>query len=463
MKDELVKERLYQKYIEPTKKDREEYIGIEIEMPIVNLEKKAVDFEIVHRITGKFMERFGFQVTGRDDRGNVYSAACQSSGDILSYDCSYNNLELSMGRKKELHTIYRKFRDYYTFLQNAFAKYHYTLTGMGVNPYRIYNHNVPIENGRYRMLFHHLNSYRKYKIPMYFHDYPAYGTFSSASQVQLDVRYEDLLTTLNAFSKLEPIKALLFSNSILIGEHENLLCCRDTFWENSTHGINPHNIGMYECDLDSIDDLQAYIESTSIYCVERGEKYINFAPINIMDYFRQTSVRGEYFEDGVYKEIDVYPQIDDVAYLRTFKFEDLTFRGTIEYRSVCCQPISDCMTVAAFHLGLSERVYRLNEIFEQDHVIYHHGYNAAELRKMLVRDVLPSFINEDDIYELARRVVELAAEGLRERGFGEEIYLNPLYERIEKRTNPAKRMLELKNQGVDMGEIVRIYAKLEDE
>lgn len=57
---------------------------------------------------------------------------------------------------------------------------------MGVNPYRIYNHNVPIPNGRYRMLFHHLGSYKKYQLPMYFHDYPEFGTFSSASQVQLD-------------------------------------------------------------------------------------------------------------------------------------------------------------------------------------------------------------------------------------------------------------------------------------
>ena len=26
---------------------------------------------------------------------------------------------------------------------------------------------------------------------------------------------------------------------------------------------------------------------------------------------------------------------EDIRYLRTFKFEDLTFRGTIEYRSIC--------------------------------------------------------------------------------------------------------------------------------
>ena len=53
---------------------------------------------------------------------------------------------------------------------------------------------------------------------MHFHSYPEYGTFSGASQVQLDVEYDKLVLTMNTFSRLEPIKVLLFSNSVLLGE-----------------------------------------------------------------------------------------------------------------------------------------------------------------------------------------------------------------------------------------------------
>ena len=60
MNENLIKEALYQKYIEPTKKKRESYIGIEIEMPILNLDKKPVDFAIIHKITDRFMEHFQF-------------------------------------------------------------------------------------------------------------------------------------------------------------------------------------------------------------------------------------------------------------------------------------------------------------------------------------------------------------------------------------------------------------------
>lgn len=197
-----------------------------------------------------------------------------------------------------------------------------------------------------------------------------------------------------------------------------------------------------------------------IYCVERGEKYINFPPVRIMEYFDLPYVEGEYYEDGVYKKIRVVPQISDLQYLRTFKFEDLTYRGTIEFRSVCCQPMKDCMTVAAFHLGLKNQLHRLEELLNKDHVIYHHGYTPGELRRMFVRDQLPSFVDQDALYELVQAVLDLAREGLENRGYGEESFLVPLYARMKDRTNPAKRLLNLRDQGTDLEDIILEYGQL---
>ncbi|MGN1127130.1 MAG: glutamylcysteine synthetase, partial [Ruminococcus sp.] len=364
------------------------------------------------------------------------------------------------GRESNVCGIKERFSLYYKFLQKNFKTYNYTLTGMGVNPYRNYNHNVPIPNGRYRMLFHHLNSYTKYKdVPMYFHPYPRFGTFSSASQVQLDVEMRKLPLVLNTFTKLEPIKAVLFSNSPLNDNGENLLCCRDMFWENSTHGINPHNIGMYDCQFSTEEDILSYIETTSIYCVERDNRYINFAPTKITDYLNKEEITGEYYENGEYREITFKPSIDDIEYLRTFKFEDLTFRGTVEFRSVCCQPIEDSLTVAAFHLGLMENLEKLSSLLEKDRTIYGHGYNATELRKLFVKSELPEFVDQDKLYSLIKEILDLAYDGLRSRNKMEEQLLLPLYKRAEKRTNPAKTMLTLKKQGVDLQDIILEYSK----
>ncbi|MBR1730887.1 MAG: glutamylcysteine synthetase, partial [Ruminococcus sp.] len=292
----------------------------------------------------------------------------------------------------------------------------------------------------------------------YFHEYPEFGTFSSASQVQLDVEYDKLPLTINTFTKLEPIKALLFNNSVLIGEHDELHCCRDMFWENSTHGINSHNIGMFECEIESTDDLLNYISSTSIYCVERGDKYINFVPMNIVEYMSQPEIEGEYYKNGEYKKYTFKPELDDISYLRTFKFEDLTFRGTIEFRSVCCQPISDCMSVAAFHAGLMNKLDELTRILENDTVLYHNGYTPRELRKLFVQSKLPEFIDKDELYSLTKKIVNLSAKGLSERGLGEEKFLEPLFERISSRSNPAKELYRKLDSGESLENIIRTYA-----
>ena len=271
----MIRQALEEKYLAPTRRERPLYSGIEVEMPILNLKKEAVDFDIVHKTAERFMDICGFVPEKRDDEGEVILAADPVTGDSLSFDCSYNNLELSLGKAQDLQLAKIRFFHYYDVLQELLSAHDYTLTGMGVNPYRIYNHNVPIPNGRYRMLFHHLHSYPKYRsLPMHFHHHPAFGTFSSASQVQLDVMDRDLITIFRAFSRLEPVKALLFSNSVLLGEDNRMICVRDMFWENSTHGINPHNVGMYECDFYSEDELLDYISSMSSLqsCIDHHQR-----------------------------------------------------------------------------------------------------------------------------------------------------------------------------------------------
>ena len=460
--EEQIKERLYDQFIKPTNQVKN-YIGIEIEIPIINLNKQAVDFDVVHKITDKFQKQYSdFEKEGIDYDGNVFSLKNPNNDDIVCYDCSYNNIEFAMGKEKDLFSINDRFSDYYLFVKESFEEYDHTLTGMGINPYRKYNLNEPIPSERYLMLYHHLKSFKNYKdVPMHFHNYPEYGMFSSASQVQLDVTKENLVQTINVFSKIEPIKALLFSNSVLLGENDNLTCFRDALWEYSTHGINPHNIGSYDVDLNDVDDLQAYLESLNIYCVMRDGAYINFPSMNLLDYYKQDYVRGEIYDNGTYREIDVKPCIGDIEYLRPFKFINLTFRGTVEFRSICTQPINDSMSVAAFHLGLKDKLDELEELIYNDNVIYHKGYTASELRKLLIQEELPSFIETNELCKLTKDVVDLASAGLEERGLGEEVFLNPLYSRVKNHTNPGNDIIRSVKNGKSIESMIEEYGTLD--
>lgn len=460
--EDLVKYKLYNEFIKPTTQ-KKNYIGVEIEILIINLDKKAVNFDVVHKVTDEFQNEYpDFKTDGIDFDGNVFSLKNSKTDDILCYDCSYNNIEFAMGKEKDLFSINERFSEFYNFVKKSFREYNHTLTGMGINPYRKYNLNQPIPSERYLMLYHHLKSYKNYKnIRMQFHEYPEYGMFSSASQVQLDVHKDNLVKTINVFSKIEPIKALLFSNSVLFGEDNTLTCFRDILWEYSTHGVNPHNIGGYDVDFKDLDDLQAYLESLNIYCVMRDGAYINFPSINLLDYYSREFVSGEIYCKGKYRKIDIRPCLEDINYLRPFKFINLTFRGTIEFRSICTQPIRDSMCVAAFHLGLKDKLDEMDEIIKNDDVIYHKGYTASELRKLFIQRDIPSFIDKNDLCRLTREIVDLASDGLKERGIGEEIFLKTLYGRIKNHTNPGKSFINSINNGVRLEKIIEDYGKLE--
>ena len=454
-----VRQAIYDKYIAPTKKERPDYIGVEIEMPVVNLSGQPVDEAVSIKTAESFIKNFGFIESGKDSNGSITSAKHEETGDILSFDCCYSNLELSFGKAVTLFEIKERFEYYCRFLNAEFAKHGYTLTGMGVNPNADINHNQPIQNERYRMLYHYLHSYPKHKneVAMRFHERPDFGTFTSASQVQLDVRYDELTDVINVFGLLEPYKALLFANSYL-PDYPDFLCVRNMLWEHSMQGYNPHNVGMFGKKVSGIDELIDYIGTQSIYCTMRDGRYIDFTPLTLDEFFSRDSVEGEYFDGEKYQNITFVPEISDLEYLRTFKFEDLTFRGTIEYRSSCCQPLSEALTVAAFHTGLKEKLYELKEILEKDDVIYSHGFNALELQKLLSKQKLPEYIDTAAVEKQLIIILELAADGLKKRGFGEEVLLSPLYERVHEHTNPAKEMLDGIKNGVPLKSFIEQYA-----
>lgn len=454
---EEIKQELYRKYIRPTERAKREYIGIEVEMPVAKLDGTPTDYQAAQAAFSAAIAHFHLSAEKFDDNGVCFSASDPVTGDNFSFDCAYNNLELSLGRADDLHTIKERFEKYVRFLNSELEKTGHLLTGMGINPNYQVNRKDFIPANRYQMLERYLQKSESWKIPMYFHPYSAFGAFASASQVQLDVNRNELLQVLHGFSLVEPVKAVLFSNSVM-EEEPDLLCVRDLFWENSTHGINPHNIGAFDCPLNSLDDLLEYITTTSIFCAEREGHYMHFQPIPIADYLAQEQVTGEYYENGTFHTMTFTPQLSDLAYLRTYKFEDLTFRGTVEFRSVCCQPLKETLTVAAFHMGLMERLPELVTLMEEDHVLYHHGYSCAELRRIMNRRSFPQFIDREGLKALCFKVLSLAEEGMKSRGKGEEIYLRPLFERAESLTSPARVYLDGKEKGVPSETLIRQFS-----
>lgn len=461
MKKEL-RDAIYEKYILPTKEKRERKIGIEIEMPVVRLDGRPVDERAVLDAALVFGERFGFEPVGHDADGNVSSMLKSSTGDDLSFDCSYSNLEFSLGTGSDLFEIKARFDTYFAAINELLLKCGHTLTGMGINPnYRI-NSNRPIPSERYHMLYRYLRKSAEYKSTSdgrLLHGRSDFGFFTSASQVQLDVGYDELTDVLNVFGKLEPYKMLLFANSFC-DEFPQYLCSRNFLWENSMQGYDPHNVGLFDTEIDDAEDIVEYIASQSMYSVMRDGKWLDFTPMKLTEYFDAEYVNAEYWDGKEIRCTRIIPEPADLKYHRSYKFEDLTFRGTVEFRSGCTQPIADSMTIAAFHVGLIERLGELKELLLGDRVIYHHGYSASELQRMLSKRELPSFADRTAVRSQLIRILDIAASGLEARGSGEEKLLAPLYERAQKLESPAQRMLSGLENSKSLAYYIEEYARL---
>lgn len=447
------------RYISPLQRPRRDLVGIEFEFPVVHLGNRPVDFDVMQDMTKAFITKFHFERLKKDDDGRIFDAQKTENGDALSFDCSFNTVEFSFGVESDMNVLYRRFEDYYTFIEEFLLARGHTLTGMGINPNYRYNQKIPIKNGRYRMLFHHLESYPKYPEKKC-HAYPNFGMFSCASQVQLDVDESNVLLALNTFARLEPFNSLLFANSYFADENTRLYLSRDYFWYDSMQGYNPHNLGMYETELHSVDEIVDYIKTESMYCLERDGKYINFAPTPLTDYFRADAIRGEFWNGEKYEEIEFSPRPEDLAYHRSYKFEDLTFRGTIEFRSCCEQPASEAMTVAAYFAGLMGSLPELKGLLDQDTSLYDHGYNSAELREIVNASGVPEFADPKKVRDTLLTVLDLAHNGLHRRGYGEEHFLDPLYKRAETLESPAQKMEKAIESEESREQLIREFAKL---
>ena len=421
-------------FFAPLRRARTRRVGVELEFPVWNLTPGvATDFEAVHAAIAVFLSQFDFSDTAIDDTGALYRARDVQTGDELSFDCSFNTLEISFGPDENLTNVHRRFRAYYAALQEAFERRGHALTGMGINPRWRENRPEPIGNGRYRMLLHHLKSYSKYGGAPRFHDHPDFGLFSCASQTQIDADEETVI----------PVR-------------------RDRLWSQSLHGLNPHNCGMYGVTLRSLSDLAGYLESTSIYCAERGGWYLNFTPVPLSEYLGKGTMRAEYWDPQAreHRSCLFSPDAGDVAWLRPFKFEDLTQRGTVEFRSICEQPVRDAFAPAAFHAGLAENVSALAALLASDTVLYGHGYGAAELRGLMARRDWPSFIDRSALTVQLHRILDLAEDGLSKRSFNEEAFLAPLRRRADTLVSPAREHVDRLAKGESLESIAEDYGTL---
>ena len=128
-------------------------------------------------------------------------------------------------------------------------------------------------------------------------------------------------------------------------------------------------------------------------------------------------------------EIIIYPQEKDFETHRSYQYQDLTTRGTVEFRSVCTQPLDRTFASAAFHLGLLVNLDKLEAYLETAPFFKEFGRNYKFLRRQFSKKKLTDQ-EKTGIIEFSKDLLLLAEEGLKMRNKQETIYLQSLKEEL---------------------------------
>ena len=419
------KELLKQRYYEPIKEQPELFVGIELEYPVVNLSGNATDVSLTKQLLVYLLNNFDFQADKYDSDNNPIQLIDKASGDMILFEVSYNTIEFAFAKAERISEVEERLDTYLGIIQPYLQNDNHELQGWGVNPNWVKNDNRSVKSPRYEMLMDFLELSKAKKDP-FFHDYPEYGSFICGSQVQLDVSKTSYLRVLNAFNQIEGPKAVLLANSDFWGSDWDLALSRDVFWENSMHGVFEENAGVFPKVFKSEDDYFSYLSETAIFTAKRGDETYYFEPIRAKDYLSTPSVKARSIHGEV---VTIEPSEEDFKTHRSYQFQDLTTRGTVEFRSVCTQPFSATFAPAAFHLGLLVNLETLESILKDTSLFEVFDYDYLRIRCLFSKKE----ISKDDfklILPLTEALLTCAEDGLKNRGFGEEVYLAPLQERL---------------------------------
>ena len=285
----------------------------------------------------------------------------------------------------------------------------------------------------------------------------------AAHQPCIDVTYDELIPALNILNGLSGVVIALFANS---GWGElRAQCCheeREHRWNQWSEGSGERVAfsGIPRAPFNNLVDYLKLNWSIPVRAVHRGGSLLSIWPAPTIHAY----LHGKEFPalDLATQETTVVrPTMEDVNMLAQYlwiqaraKFifdESLPLadflraydRGTVddlarahltklyvETRNIACQSWREVMAAPAFLLGLIENKDEALRMVESKSWRFWRALREKTLKKSM---------QVDGVIPLAQQIVEIAQKGLQARGKGEEQYLAPLFDRIERRESPAMR------------------------
>jgi gamma-glutamylcysteine synthetase len=243
---------------------------------------------------------------------------------------------------------------------------------------------------------------------------------TASDQVQVDITRHELVHMLNFGNLMAPVIIALCANSPVYAGQLSPYCSGREGQMAAIHATE-HRHGMPVRPYTSIEDYVATVSDSTFLILRENDIVLPSSQL-FTDYLAE---HGPDFDAFLFHEHYIW----NSARLRVAY-------GTIEIRPACQQPWSEQMAAAALGLGLIEASREI-DAFVQGAL----GGEYWSLMRTYHRQVIRTGLGAPQpAPDFLPQLVEMAAEGLRRRGQGEEQLLAPLYHRLERNLNPAQRM-----------------------
>lgn len=427
-------------FIKSLKFSQKRMIGIEVELIGIKKNGRALDWDQIQSVFRDFIDK-DWEPVRDGKKGPIVGVKNKKKKnnwyDYILTDTGYCLIEIITAPQENLHLVHNRYEEIKRKLANIGKKYDVYFLAYGIQPLTSPSFKLLTPRRRYAF-------FRKISNP---HPYQAGTTIIASGQSNINLRDKnEAIRAFNVLSSTVPIQTALFANSpIWKGKiHPKYKVIRSVFWRGK---YDPWRVGMSPRPFRNLEDYFRHIWSLETFLVIRDGKYYEVLKRPQFMFYLEYGGKGKLAEGKSQKIINLKPERSDIDLHNTFVWWDSRLKTTpktvyIENRDCATQPPREQMTVFAFHLGLVEN------LAEAEKVLAKYSYpDLRNVRYEALTKALKAKIGQEPITVLTGKLLDVAKKGLIHRKLKEEKYLEPLYERIEKKESPADKMIKIFKKG----------------
>lgn len=398
-------------------------IGREAEFPVVTATGEAADVRRLWEPLSVADELRGYAAMRPHYDTTTPNMVAGLDGDDYNYELEVGvgTVEIVVRPCTDLFTVQTIMEQAVGRLVRAAARYNWQVLGYGIQPLTPPSLALMAPKQRYQSLYRAMG------------DEWLWYTVTASDQCHVAIRRDETVLMLNFGNLMAPVVIALCGNSPV---HSGALSPFCSAREGQHQLIDVHKFryggarhGMPVRPFASIADyVQTMAQST--YLIVRADNEIIPSSRPFTDYLRE---HGPDFEAFLFHEHYIW----NSARLRT-KY------GTLEIRPACQQPWSEHMAAMALSVGLVEAAQPIMDYVQTTlGVDYWHS-----MRTYHQQTIAKGLVAPQPARNFLRTIVLLAETGLRQRGQGEERWLKPIFDRLDRGLNPAQRVRKIfQNQG----------------